>query len=192
MPLIGFWTYGLFDLDEGIYAASLREMMETGDPFVITFDGAPFLEKPILIYWTGWLASQLGLTGELGLRIPSVLATIGTLCIASRFARREFGDEAARWTLIVLGCSVVFMGVGRMFMPDAMYVFALTAALTLAWESREHRPRAEWAVGALLGVAVLGKGPVAFAIFSLVLLYCVAWLRICRFSRSVLGHLSSD
>ncbi|MCW5947527.1 MAG: glycosyltransferase family 39 protein [Fimbriimonadales bacterium] len=171
-PLLGFWTYGLFDLDEGIYAASLREMMERGDPFVITYGGAPFLEKPILVYWVAWGFHLLGVGGEVGLRLGSVLASIGTLAVSASFARRRFGDNAGLWTLLILGCSPLFAIVSKMFIPDALLVFFLTWGLTLFWDSTENarlRPLA----AACLGFAMLAKGPVAPAIFVLLLVYLV-------------------
>ncbi len=171
-PLLGFWAYGLFDLDEGIYAASLREMMARGDAFVIMFDGAPFLEKPILVYWVAWGFDLLGFTGEFGLRLGSVLAAIGTLAICTAFARRRFGEHAGAWTLLILACSPLFMIVARMFIPDALFVFFLTASLLVFWESLERRGlRILSAV--LLAAAALAKGPVAPAIFLLLVIYAL-------------------
>lgn len=171
--MIGFWAYGLFDLDEGIYAASLKEMMQRGDPFVITFGGVPFLEKPILIYWVAWGFNLVGIGGELGLRLGSVLSSIGTMWISSWFARRHFGDSVGLWTLLILGCSTLFMGVARMFMPDALMVFFLTCSLLLLWESLEN-PRLRWVSAGAAGLAALAKGPVA-PLFYVVIVVYIGW-----------------
>lgn len=168
--MIGFWSYGLFDLDEGIYAASLREMMNRGDAFLITFDGAPFLEKPILVYWVAWGFHILGIGGELGLRLGSVLASIGTMWVSSWFARKHFGDNVGLWTLLILGSSCLFMGVGRMFMPDALLVFFLTCALLLFWESLEN-VRLRWLSTSAAAFGALAKGPVAPALYVALLAY---------------------
>lgn len=170
----GFWGYGLFDLDEGIYAAALTEMKLRGDWLVPTYGGAPFLEKPILQYWTALAALNVGVPGEMALRLPSILASLGTLLLVYRFARSRWGETAAVTAAGALGMSPLFAGVGRMFMPDALLVFFLTAAMLAFWESVEGRTRRRWLSLACLGAAVLAKGPMPVAVFLLVLAFVVA------------------
>ncbi|MCH8273193.1 MAG: glycosyltransferase family 39 protein [Armatimonadetes bacterium] len=175
--LSGFWTYGLFDLDEGIYAAALREMLERGDWVAISYRGEPFFEKPILIYWSAMLFLKAGVPDVLALRLGPVLATAGTLLITTAFARRRFGDEVGLWSLLILACSPLLVLVGRMFQPDAMLLFFLTAALVSFWEAVQGNGRWLWAGGAALGFAVLAKGPVALALFLPVAAYALIRLR---------------
>ncbi len=165
----GFWSYGLFDLDEGIYAAALTEMRLRGDWFVPTYGGAPFFEKPILQYWAANLFLWMGVKGEAALRLGSVLAAIGTVVLLFRFAQRRWGDRAAWTSAAVLLTSPLFLGVGRMFMPDALLCFFLTASLLSLWRSVEERS-ATWRVVslALLGVATLAKGPMAPGVFLII------------------------
>ncbi|MDQ2986337.1 MAG: glycosyltransferase family 39 protein [Armatimonadota bacterium] len=160
----GFWSYGPFDLDEGLYAVALMEMQERGDWVVPTYRGVPFFEKPILFYWTAWLADLAGAEGVVALRLPSILATIGTLALVALFTKR-IGP------VMILSVSVLFMGVGRMFMPDPFLVFGMTAALFAFWKSRED-PRWFVAAGVGLAVAVLAKGPMPLVVFGLLGVYC--------------------
>ena len=69
----GFWWYGPFDLDEGLYAVALMEMQERGDWVMPTYRGEPFWEKPILVFWTAWIADLCGADGVLALRLPSIV-----------------------------------------------------------------------------------------------------------------------
>ena len=42
----------LFDPDEGLHAAIAQEMVLSGDYVTPTFLGEPFLDKPILFFWS--------------------------------------------------------------------------------------------------------------------------------------------
>lgn len=173
----GFWGYGLFDLDEGIYAAALTEMRLRGDWLVPTYGGVPFFEKPILQYWAALGALSLGVPGEVALRLPSILASLGTLALVYRFAQRRWGESAALSATVALLVSPLFVGVGRMFMPDALLVFFFTAAMLFFWTSVEGRSRNRPLALACLGVAVLTKGPMPAAVFLLVVTFLWLWHR---------------
>ena len=159
----GFWWYGPFDLDEGLYAVALMEMQERGDWVMPTYRGAAFWEKPILVFWTAWIADLFGADGVVALRLPSILATLGTLISVALFTRRI-------GAVMILSVSVLFMGVGRMFIPDPLLVFGMTAALLSLWKARED-PRWHVAAGLALAVAVLAKGPMPLVVFGLLGVY---------------------
>ena len=42
IPLLGWWMYGLFDLDEGFYAAVVAEMNRRGEWITPFFNGKPW------------------------------------------------------------------------------------------------------------------------------------------------------
>ena len=175
----GFWWYGPFDLDEGLYAVALMEMQERGDWVMPSYRGEPFWEKPILVFWTAWIADLFGANGVVALRLPSILATLGTLTLVGLFTKRIRA-------VMILSVSVLSIGVGRMFIPDPLLIFGMTAALFSFWKARED-PRWHLAAGAALAIAVLAKGPVPLVIFGLLGIYArwriggwprAAWWRI--------------
>jgi 4-amino-4-deoxy-L-arabinose transferase-like glycosyltransferase len=170
---VGFWSYGLFDYDEGIYSAALGEMLRKGEWIVITIGDKPFFEKPILLYWLGMVFTKLGVPGEAALRLPSVLATLGTLWITASFARRQFGDTVAFWSVLILASSSFFMAIGRMFIPDPALVFFLSAALFTFWQSIEGDWRLRWVSAGCLGIATLAKGPMPAFVFLAAVLYVI-------------------
>lgn len=171
LPLVGFWTYGLFDLDEGIYAASLREMLERHTWITITYGGAPFYEKPILIYWAARMFHGVGLPSELALRLPSVLAAIGTYWMLFAFVRKRFGVEKASNAVLVLALSPLMVVMARMFTPDSLLLFFSTGAFLAFWESIKGGPKWRWLSALFLGFAVLAKGPFPLVIFAVLLLF---------------------
>jgi 4-amino-4-deoxy-L-arabinose transferase-like glycosyltransferase len=173
LMLTGFWMYGLFDLDEGIYAAATAEMLRKGNWILITLRDQPFYEKPILIYWAALALLKAGFSGEFALRLPSVLATAGTLVMVAKFGRKWMGDVAAFWAVLMLASSGIFMMLGRMFTPDAMLIFFMTAALFSFWESLQGREWMRLCTALSLGLATLDKGPMPVAIFIVLLIYVV-------------------
>lgn len=167
LPLLGFWLYGLFDVDEGFYAAVTREMLWRNDWITPYYNGLPWFEKPILIYWAA--APCVAAFGEtIGPRLPSILATVGLLALCGSFARRRLGDLAGKWGTLVLGTSLITVLVGRMMLADPLLVLFLSATFFFWW--RSLKGCGWWRVwaGACLGTAVLAKGPVAIAVFGAV------------------------
>ncbi len=167
LPLLGFWLYGLLDLDEGYYAASARGMMLRGDWVTPWFAGAPWFEKPILIYWLA--IPSIRLFGEaIGPRLPSVLCTLATAWALFAFAKRRLGGASAALAALAYATSLLVVGVGRMMLTDPPLVLALTLALLTFYESLVGDRRMRLWTAALLGVAVLAKGPVALVLFGAV------------------------
>src|SRR5271168_1395977 len=68
----------LLDRDEPRFAEASREMIQSGNFVVPTFNHAPRYAKPPLIYWCQALASSLFGESAFTARLPSLLATAGT------------------------------------------------------------------------------------------------------------------
>lgn len=168
LPLLGFWFYGLFDLDEGFYAAVVSEMNRRGDWITPWYNGQPWFEKPILLYWVA--KPCVLLFGEnIGPRLPSVLANIGIMILLARFALKHHGEAAARWSIFIFGSSLFAIALGRMMMTDSLFVLCFSAALLWFYESLENPKFRPWSAFAL-GLSVLAKGPVGAILFVGVLL----------------------
>lgn len=166
LPLLGWWLTGLFDLDEGFYAAVVAEMNRRGEWVTPYYNGKPWFEKPILLYWLA--KPTIALFGEMiGPRLPSVIATLATYAIAAWFAARRLGDgvKTAQLSVLILGSSLLVLALGRMMMTDAPLLLALTGAFLAFWESLVGDRRWRLLTAALLGVGVLAKGPVACLLF---------------------------
>ncbi len=170
VPLLGWWLTGLFDIDEGFYAAVVAEMNRRGEWITPYYNGSPWFEKPILAYWLA--KPTVALFGEMvGPRLPSVLCTIGTYLLVAWYLRRRVSETAATWTVLALGSSLLFVAVGRMTMTDMPLVLAFSAAMLAFWESLVGDRRWRILTAGLLGVGVLAKGPVALILFVPI----VAW-----------------
>jgi 4-amino-4-deoxy-L-arabinose transferase-like glycosyltransferase len=185
---IGYAPVPLWDEDEPRFAAIARTMVETGDWVVPTYNGAPAVDKPVLMHWCMAAAMTVFGPTEFASRLPSMLATLATVLALFRAGRRWFdvttGSVAA---LAFTGCLLVGIE-AHAATPDAILV-ALTAwATLLAAEvivGPTTAPRVSGAaaapcaacgddalprlslrraagIGALLGLAVVCKGPIGF------------------------------
>lgn len=159
IPLLFFWSTGLFDFDEGVYAAVLGEMRRSGNWLIPTYYGEPWFEKPIMLYWLAG-PSVAAFGDVVGPRLPSAACSIGTLAVCGWFVQRWVDFARARLTMWILGGSLLFTIVGNLLLADSILVFALTASL-LCWI--ESIRSGNWLYrilcGLSLGVALLAKGP---------------------------------
>jgi 4-amino-4-deoxy-L-arabinose transferase-like glycosyltransferase len=164
IPLLGFWAYGLFDLDEGYYAAVVGEMNRRGEWITPYFNGHPWFEKPILLYW--FAKPSVSLFGEMwGPRLPSVLATVGLFALCGLYLRKRVNAATARWTVIMLGTSLLVLGIGRMMITDALLDLAICGAFLSFYESLVGAKSWRLMTAFCLGLAVLAKGPVSLPFF---------------------------
>jgi 4-amino-4-deoxy-L-arabinose transferase-like glycosyltransferase len=164
---------GFVGPDEPRYAWIARDMAESGDWVTPRLYGKPWFEKPPLFYWGAALSFRLFGVSEAAARLPSaVSALLATLALAW-LALRLYGEETARWLLLLLPTTVGMIGFSHAAATDMPFSGMLTiamvsvaAALGLTRdENTPILPRAPWLAlllfGFFLGLAVLAKGPAA-------------------------------
>jgi 4-amino-4-deoxy-L-arabinose transferase-like glycosyltransferase len=164
LPLLGWWLYGLFDIDEGYYGAVVAEMNRRGEWITPFYNGDPWFEKPILLYWVA-KPFMLAFGTWVGPRVPGVLATIATYYLVAWFARRRWGEQTARWCVLVAASSLLVLGVGRMMMTDNLLNLCLVGAFVFFYESLVGDRRWRLISAFFLGLSVLAKGPVGILLF---------------------------
>lgn len=168
LPFFAIGTYGLFDLDEGFYAAVASEMNRRGTWITPLYNGHPWFEKPILLYWLA--KPSIALFGVMvGPRLPSVLATLATYGMVFWFSNRRLGPNAGMLSALCLGTSLLFVGAGGMMLVDPLLVACLTGCFIAFWESLEAENPLKWRIlsAFALGLAFLAKGPVGGLFFLL-------------------------
>src|SRR5216683_3883386 len=166
---------GFVGPDEPRYAWIARDMAETGDWVTPRLYGKPWFEKPPLLYWGGAIFFKLFASSapEAAARLPSAIsALLATLALAW-LAWRSYGEECARWLLLLLPTSVGMIGFSHAAATDMPFAGMLTmamvcAAVALGLTKSENTPIlphtplvALLLFGFFLGLAVLAKGPAA-------------------------------
>src|SRR2546422_8870358 len=97
--------FGMLGPDEPRYTSISREMARSGDWITPRLWGAPWFEKPALLYWMTAAGFRAGLGEELAPRLPVALASVGFRLFFWWILNREFGCRAARFASLILGTS---------------------------------------------------------------------------------------
>ncbi len=182
----------LWDRDEPRNAQCAVEMRARGDWVVPTFNDELRAHKPVLLYWLMLAAYEAFGETEFAARLPSALLGMATVLVVLAMGWRLFSPRAGLWAGLILATSLSFDIAGRAATPDAALLFCVTATmgafvLAAKWPTGDSRSSSVgvfvppsfvgWiGVYAMLGLAVLAKGPVGLvlgvAIIGLYLLVC--------------------
>src|SRR5271168_3473010 len=82
----------LLDRDEPRFAEASREMLQSGNYVVPTFNGAPRYAKPPLIYWCQTISYRLLGENAFAARLPSLIATAATALLLATWGMK-LGSE---------------------------------------------------------------------------------------------------
>lgn len=167
IPLLGFWLTGLFDLDEGFYAAVSGEMLRRGDYITPYYNGFPWFEKPILLYW--FAAPSIAVFGEaVGPRLPSVLAALALYALVGWFVKREVSETAGQVAMVATATMLLVVLLARLMMTDMLLLLSLSAALFLFYLSVKENPNWRYLSFIALGFSVHAKGPIGIGLMVII------------------------
>ena len=147
--------------DESRNMVNALEMRASGWSVVTTYGGQPDLwnTKPPLAIWAMTLSTRVFGATEWALRLPSLLATLGTLALVMAFVRRVSGAMIpAAGAAAMLALSPGFFGehAARTADYDApLVLFTTLCALALFDVLHGRRARVALAVAAAAGAAAL-------------------------------------
>lgn len=119
----------LLDRDEPRFAEASREMRESGNWIVPTFNDAPRYAKPPLIYWCQ--AASFALLGEnpFSARLPSLLATAATALLLFWRGRQLGGMAVGLMAGLAYPFCLQTIQQGRVATADALLVFFMTLTI---------------------------------------------------------------
>jgi 4-amino-4-deoxy-L-arabinose transferase-like glycosyltransferase len=167
------WARDLWDADEGRYGAVALDMVRSGDYVTPREAGMRFMDKPPLLYWMEAGAIRVLGPVSFAARLPCLLAGAALATFVFLLARDWTGRERAAWFAAgVAATSAAGVGFSRVSpTTDMPLAAALTGALLFAQRALAS-DAGRWRVGlgACLGLALLAKGALAFAIPGVVAL----------------------
>mgnify|MGYP003638390776 CR=1 FL=1 len=159
---------GLFDVDEAIFAEASSEMLETRDFVTPQYNGDPRYHKPPLIYWLQAASMDYFGKGAFAARLPSAifafLAIFGFYVFISGMTHNR---RLAITASVILGANLSFLIISQAATADmALNFFVLMATLGFIANLYAVRrsPIAPAALGVVLGLAMLAKGPVSLMV----------------------------
>ncbi|MCC6459500.1 MAG: glycosyltransferase family 39 protein [Saprospiraceae bacterium] len=189
----------LFDWDEVNFAECSREMLLTGNYFQPQIDFEPFWEKPPLFLWMQVLAMKIFGVGEFAARLPNAICGILTVTLVYHLGRRLHDRSFGwLWALAWMGSLLphLYFRSGIIDPWFNLLIFCgLYGFIEFRWQffcpgenqSNWKRYRYLLGGGALLGLAILTKGPTAYLIVMLVL--GVYWARYRFKNKGFFKHL---
>jgi len=161
----GLGRMGALDSTDARYLAIGREMWATSDWLVPRLAGVPHLDKPPLTYWAASLGYTLFGPTEFGGRFVEQLALAATALVVYRAARRFADPSWAVPAALVLLTSGLPFALSRGLATDLFQLLFVTAALVAILDAATRRSSARVAAaGALLGISMLAKGPIALLV----------------------------
>jgi 4-amino-4-deoxy-L-arabinose transferase-like glycosyltransferase len=171
---------GLLGPDEPRYASIGREMAASGDFLTPRLNGAPWYEKPPLLYWLTAAGFLAGLDSDLAPRVPVVLLSLAALGLWFLLISRLEGPARAMMMTTILASTAGWSALSMIAVTDLPLAacFSLALAFGVAAVERASRTATLWA-GFFLGSAILAKGLVAL---MLLLPFCflarASWRRL--------------
>ncbi|HTN42297.1 MAG TPA: glycosyltransferase family 39 protein [Nitrospiria bacterium] len=164
---------------EYFYLESAREMLDHGDWITPIFNETNRFDKPILFYWMVMLAFKVLGTGLGAGRLVSAVMALGVIGLTYGLGKSLYGIPAARWAVLVLITTPLFVLFARTAIPDLTLTFFLTLALFAFQRGvASSPPRRSWLYlfYAAAALATLTKGPLAILLLGLVIAgFFLAW-----------------
>lgn len=151
--------------DETRYVRVAQEMRDRGDFLVPHLNGAPYPDKPPLLFWLINSAWSVAGDHEWVARAIPPAAGLGALVLMALLARRLWPDRASVGGVaaLVLGGAFAWALYASLVMFDTLLACCVLVAILGGVESALGRRRLGWSLMALgLGAGVLAKGPIVF------------------------------
>jgi 4-amino-4-deoxy-L-arabinose transferase-like glycosyltransferase len=163
---------GVLQTDEPRYLAIGEAMAHSGDWITPRLWGAPWFEKPPLLYWMASIGASAGLGPELAGRLPVAVLSLLFLWTAYHLLSREFGAQSAAIAVLLLGTSAGWLAYSQLALTDLPLSVFFSAAVFLALPLLHDKPyggELNWRfllMGVCFGLGMLAKGlvPVALSV----------------------------
>ncbi|MSP83806.1 MAG: glycosyltransferase family 39 protein [Alphaproteobacteria bacterium] len=163
LACVGLITRPILPVSEARTLAIAWEMWRTGDWLVPTLNGAPYPDKPPVVFWAmlaGWSVLDVS---ETWARLVAPLFGLGCLVATVRLARLLWPDRPmvagmAPVALVGFPLFALFATLALFDVPLAFWVVLGHLGVAFAWRGRIRRGWLLLGVG--LGLGALTKGPV--------------------------------
>jgi 4-amino-4-deoxy-L-arabinose transferase-like glycosyltransferase len=162
----------LWDIDEGMHAATSKEMILSGDWVTPKFNGVPFYDKPIFHNWLVALAFVVFGFTEFAARLPAAVLGSGCVLITYLLGRAMFHPTVGFLGAAILATAAEFIVLSRSVVHDISLAFFITLALYLfyiGYKNSRYRTGRLILFYMALGFAVLSKGPVGLALPAMII-----------------------
>jgi 4-amino-4-deoxy-L-arabinose transferase-like glycosyltransferase len=162
----------LWDVDEGMHSVSAKHVVETGDWVTPTYNGEPFLDKPMFFTWMVAISFFVFGFTEFAARFPAAVLGLAGVWLTYRLGRQMFGSRVGFFGGAVMATSVLYLVMARTVVHDSALGLFTTMALYLFYmgvAEPERRRTCFLLFYVALAGAVLAKGPLGVVLPGLVI-----------------------
>ncbi len=151
----------LWDRDEPRYARTTVEMIEGGNWLVPTLNGKIWFDKPILIYWLMSVPVRLFGATEISCRFFAALGTSITCLLTFFIGKKLFNAKVGLWAEVIAATTLLTAIIGSLAIVDGILLPLIVGqmAILIRWYDDKIRIVDIIAVGVLMGLGMLAKGP---------------------------------
>ncbi|AFZ35132.1 glycosyl transferase family 39 [Stanieria cyanosphaera PCC 7437] len=130
----GIGNYGLYEPHEGHFAMVAQEMILRKDWLTPYLNGAPYLNKPPLLYWLIAISIKIFGTTEFAVRLPIALSGWLGIIIAWLWSRELWGIVASRIAVIMLTVTTGWFIFTHQLLIDVLLGTLLLASNYFLWK----------------------------------------------------------
>jgi 4-amino-4-deoxy-L-arabinose transferase-like glycosyltransferase len=152
----------LLPVDETRYLSVAWEMWQRDDWLVPYLNGAPYSDKPPLLFWSMLLGWRIFGVNEWWPRLLSPLFGLAVVFLLMRLARRlSPGELAQANTPLTFLSGPLWVAYSTVVLFDTLLAACVLVALLGVVDAWQGRPGRGWLIyGLAIGLGVLAKGPV--------------------------------
>ncbi len=161
--IFGLGMYGLYEPHESHFAMVGREMVLRGDWITPYLNGAPYLNKPPLLYWLIAISTSLFGNTEFAVRLPVAIAGWLGLFLVWRWSRDLWGIEASRVAVLMMSVTLGWFIFTRQVLIDVILATLILASNYLFWKFLANPKSWVYLFSCCfcLGLGILAKGLIA-------------------------------
>lgn len=177
----GLGSYPLTDPDEAVYGQVAKEMAAGAGWLTPHYNGGMWFDKPPLFYWLSGVSAKLLEPTEAASRLPSAILAVALVLLVYKLISHDFGKRAGIFGAVAMATCFQQIVLARASVTDMTFVLCLTSALYAyrRWLDACGKSRLAWMTlcGAMTGLAMLAKGPVAPALLFATFFIHLLWTR---------------
>jgi len=159
--MVGLSHPALLDDADTVHAEAAREMLQRHDWVTLYVNGARYLEKAPLMYWSVAISYKVFGISEWSTRFPLMLGVLAMILATYGMGRWAFGSEGGLDAGLVLATALGPFLFTRFLIPDVLVGLWLTLTFWLFLESLEQPKPSRaicWGLAAVCALNVLTKG----------------------------------
>src|SRR5208283_1116738 len=130
--LLSFFRLGfipLVDVDEAVFSAATKEMVQTGNWITPTYNGENRYDKPILFYWLMALSYKSFGISNFAARFPSAIAAVCMAFALFLFVRHSHGERRALYAAFAFILSSYFLVYSHTAVTDMVLTLFISLSL---------------------------------------------------------------